>query len=48
MTHNPGACTLPDPQSAIKHAYHCTGCGWDWRLNVIVWRWFRDVPAVTG
>jgi len=26
--------------------WHCNECGWDWRVNRVVWRWFRDVPAV--
>lgn len=35
-------CELP----AVDHrtAWHCMKCGWDWRVNPVVKRWFRDVP----
>jgi hypothetical protein len=44
-------CRVPPPGAGVASVgkspdrWQCTECRWVWRLNPVVLRWFRDVPA---
>jgi len=37
-------CALP-PRDGRRLTYSCLSCGWQWRFNTIVKRWFRYIPT---
>jgi hypothetical protein len=39
-------CPVPGPGESFARDFVCDQCGWEWRLNTTVWRWYRFVPAV--